>query len=158
MWAFQEWFTPLIVFPIWIPISTPSLADSRRFKMGLNLFRLSIVLLNCTSNAVKVESKVYDWTLSRESSWWKWLSAYLSDNPELQSWNCIDEIRLEVCWGVLSISEAIEAKIDLHFVFFCNSETRCFQRSSNLMAASHKGSSSETCPQMRTSFHRECLW
>ena len=93
--------------------------------------------------------------LSRESSCWKWLSAYLSDDPELQSWNLIHEIHLEVCWGVLSISEAIKVKIDLHFVIFCDSETRCFQRSSNSMATLHKGSSSEARPKGRIFCRRE---
>jgi len=43
-------------------ISTPSLADPRPLKMGSNSSKFSIVLLNCTSNAVKVEPKAYDRT------------------------------------------------------------------------------------------------
>jgi len=96
MCTFQGWFTPLIVFPISITISTPSFAEPRRPKMGLNLFKFSIMLVNCRSNAVKAELEAYSW------SWVEMLEAiqiaYLGDNPELQSWNCIDEIHLEVPW------------------------------------------------------------
>ena len=81
MCAFQGCFTSLTVFPISIPISTPSLAEPRRFKMGLNLSKFSIALLNCISNAVKVESKAYNWT-------WVFILGtikitYLSDEPQL---------------------------------------------------------------------------
>ena len=62
MCAFQGWFTSLIVFPIPITISTPLAAEPRWPKMGLNLSKFSIALLNCISNAVKVESKAYNWT------------------------------------------------------------------------------------------------
>jgi len=96
MCTFQGWFTPLIVFLISITISTPSFAEPRWPKMGLNLFKFSIVLVNCRSNAIKAELEAYSW------SWVEMLEAiqiaYFSDNPELQSWNCIDEIHLEVCW------------------------------------------------------------
>ena len=81
MCAFQGWFTSLIVFPISITISAPSFLEPRRVKMGLNLSKFSIALLNCISNAVKVESKAYNWT-------WVFILgaikiAYLSDEPQL---------------------------------------------------------------------------
>ena len=62
MCTFQGWFTSLTVFPIPITISAPLAAEPRRPKMGLNLSKFSIALLNCISNAVKVESKAYNWT------------------------------------------------------------------------------------------------
>ena len=62
MCAVQGWFTPLIVFPIPITISTPSFAEPRWPKMGLNLSKFSTVLLNCISNAAKAESEACNWT------------------------------------------------------------------------------------------------
>ena len=41
----QESFTPPTVFPNLINIPTPSLAEPRRLKMGVKLFKFSIVLL-----------------------------------------------------------------------------------------------------------------
>ena len=58
--SFQGWFTSLIVFPIPITISTPSFAEPRQPKMCLNLSKFSIMLVNCRSKAVKVESEAYD--------------------------------------------------------------------------------------------------
>ena len=96
--------------------------------------------------------------LSRESSCRKQSSTYLSDDPELQSWNYLNEIYLEVGWGTVSISEAIEEKINLHFVVFCDSETRCFQRSSNLMLTWPKRSPSEARPNVKNFLRRDSLY
>jgi len=60
--AFQGWFTVLIVFPISILISTPSLADPRRPKTDLNSSNLSIVLLTCALRALRSQSWAFDWT------------------------------------------------------------------------------------------------
>ena len=60
--AFQGWFTMLIVFPISIPISTPSPADPRWPKMDLNSSNLSIMLLTCASSALRSQSWAYDWS------------------------------------------------------------------------------------------------
>ena len=81
MCAFQGYLTSLIVFPIPITISAPSFVEPRWPKMGLNLSKFSIALLNCISNAVKVESKAYNWT-------WVFILGttkitYLSDEPQL---------------------------------------------------------------------------
>jgi len=57
MCVIQEWFTPPRAFPNSINISTPSLAEPRRLKMGLKLFNFSIVL--AISMSIERESLSY---------------------------------------------------------------------------------------------------
>ena len=104
MYAFQGWFTSLTVFPIPITISMPSFAEPRWPKMGLNLSKFSIVLLNCISNAVKVESKAYNWT---------WVgNIYIGSNqesiPQRRATPVILELDHRILpWGSLRYSEYI---------------------------------------------------
>jgi len=44
--------------------------------------------------------------------------------------------------------EEIKARNNSHFVSICNSETRCFHKSSNLMLISYKRSPSGACPKV----------
>ena len=116
MCAFQGWFTSLTVFPISIPISTPLLAEPRRLKMGLNLSKFSIVLLNCISNAVKVESKAYDWT---------WVGKfYIGGNQDSKPRRRATVVILEpdyqiLPWGSLRYSEYVRSDRGKGQLTFC---------------------------------------
>ena len=82
--------------------------------------------------------------------------AYLSDNPELQSWNSIGEFHFEICWITLSRLRAIETKINLHLVPSCVWDTRWSHRLLNLMLTRHKGSS-EIRPKLKIFCRRGCF-
>jgi len=93
--------------------------------------------------------------LSRHSTYCKKI-AYLSDDPELQSWNSIGEFHFEICWKIMSRLTAIETKINPHLVPPCVSDTRWSHRSLNLMLTRHKGSS-EIRPKLKILCRRGCF-
>jgi len=121
---------------------------SKTAQNGLELVQLVHCALDLCMQRFQVTAMSLWLNLSRESSCWKRSSAYLSDDPELQPWDHINKIYLKVGWGAVSVSDAIEAKVSSHFVVFCNSKTKCFQRSSNLTLTWHNSSPSEACPRV----------
>ena len=127
---------------------------SKMAQNGLELVQLVHYALDLCIQRTQVTVMSLWLKFSRESSCWKQFSTYLSDNTELQSWDCI---YLEVCWGILSPSEAIETNINSHFVSFWDSATKCLHRSSNLMLTRHKRSPSETLPNVMIFFRRDSL-
>jgi len=83
---------------------------SKTAQNGLKIVQLVYRALDLCTQSAQVTVMSLWLNMNREFSCWKRSSAYLSDDPELQSWNCIIEIYLEVSWDAVSISEAIEPK------------------------------------------------
>ena len=116
MCAFQGWFTSLIVFPISINISAPSFVGPRRLKMDLNLSKFSIVLLKCIPNAIRVESKAYNWT---------WVGKfYIRSNQDSIPQRRATAVILEpdhriLPWSLLRYSEYIESDQGKDQLTFC---------------------------------------
>ena len=93
---------------------------AKMIQNGLKLVQFVHCALDLCMQSTQVTVMSLGFNLSRKSTCWNQLGIYLSNDPELQSWDCINEIHLEIGWSALNISEAIKAKINSHFVSFCD--------------------------------------
>ena len=150
----QEWFTPPTAFPNSINIPTPSLAEPRRLKIGLKLFKFSIVLAILVSIERKSLPYAYHYI---------WIGIFILKLiiPRRRSRAAFLRLKESILpWNLLRYPESIGSDRDkdkLTFVSFCDSETKCLHKSSNLMLTWHTRSPSKVRPRVMIFFCRDSL-
>jgi len=144
MCVIDEWFTSPIAFLNSINIPTQSPAEPRRLKIGLKLFKSSIVLAILVSRERKSLPYAYDYILIGNLHHVKkdemHTSAMIqSCNPEIVEVNSALKFS-EVSW----VHQKRLRQRPTHIFFsFWDSATKCLHRSSTLILIWHKRSPSE---------------